>query len=88
MNKQDRETLKELFRAELNAAVVPLKKDIKYIRNTLYGNGGKGISNRLLIVEQNQKNILGKLAIAAVFGLTILTAIWELIKELVIKKFL
>ena len=66
--KNQTDLLEKLFDAKLE----PLANDIKDIKRGLNGNGRIGLYQRMDCVEDNQKNMLGKIGmISAFFGLMI-----------------
>jgi len=66
--------------------VKDIKSDVSDVKVAIYGNGKPGLANRVQCVEDNQKNMAGKIGlISAFFGLVI-TGMFEIITRFFGKK--
>lgn len=66
--------------------VKEIRSDLAEVKKSIYGNGKIGIADRLGCVENEQKNILGRIGlITAFFGL-VFTAMFEIVIRFFSKK--
>jgi hypothetical protein len=83
MTNKNLELLEKLFESQL----LPMKEDVRCIKEAIYGNGKVGLLDRVSRVENTQKNLLGKFATMTVFFGMVITAVFELAKEFITRRF-
>ena len=81
--------LEKLFDAKLEPFHIQntqMADDIIVIKKAIYGNGKLGLCDRMTSVENNQRNMLGKMGAISIFFGLVLTSMFEIITRFFTKK--